>query len=173
MNCTPFTWIKKLGRLHELNFFNFSDYALWNGLLWSVCFDNRNHRCTNSYALINIMDIRSCCVVVAMVTSKSTKCSTWSVRVSSVTLCLLPCAKAKSCLQLSKWFTLKGLAYQITTENKNIFAVILKLSTWFWLTLFALWNSFHYFNILEVNKMLFMVPLYCCYSGYSINHTNF
>lgn len=58
-------------------------------LLW-----HRNRSCTTTYELMNIMDIRSCCVVVAMVTSKSTKCSTRSVRVSSVTL--PPSTKAKT-----------------------------------------------------------------------------
>lgn len=41
---------------------------------WIVCLDSllwhRNRSCTTTYELMNIMDIRSCCVVVAMVTLK-------------------------------------------------------------------------------------------------------
>lgn len=57
---------------------------------------HRNHRCITSFELVSIMDIRSCWVVVAMVTSKSTKCSAWSVRVSSATLYLHPCKEEKT-----------------------------------------------------------------------------
>lgn len=97
VNCTLFTglrlfflWIKAGYRSHLLTRL-FLDQLLCH----------RNHRCITSFELVSIMDIRSCWVVVAMVTSKSTKCSAWSVRVSSATLYLHPCMKEKtsSCLE--------------------------------------------------------------------------
>lgn len=142
LNCTLFTWIKK-SREGYMSW-DFSAHilislewcALWNGFLWSVYFDNTNHRCATSYTLINIMDIQTCCVVVAMVTPKSTKCSTWSVRVSSVTLCLLHCAEAK---------TVKNPNYYTNCLNTNPYSFGFICSLRF------------YYNTMEINESSFVV----------------
>lgn len=152
------------------------------GIIMDCLFWHRNCRCTTSYKLINIMDIRSCCVVVAMVTSKSTKCSTWSVRVSSVTLCLPPCMKARTVkftwlLQLSRLFCLKK--FICTSRNSVILndfhSIIISLASHFTEKWFGVILSKMEFTVdFTAFKSCLAALLYCTSINYkfSINQSD-